>query len=83
MSERGTLRKRRKPSEFKLRERAIARSLEGTTGPVKYAGKDRRYSPNEAKESAGAITASIGRKKFGPKRFAEMSAEGRKRAARQ
>jgi len=29
-----------------------------------------------------ALAASIGRKKYGPKRFAEMAAAGRRRAAR-
>lgn len=31
------------------------------------------------KEAAGAIAASIGRKKFGNKRFQQLSAMGRKR----
>ena len=30
----------------------------------------------------GALAASIGRKKFGKKKFAKLSAQGRKRAAR-
>lgn len=80
MPERGTLRKRRKPSEFKLRQRAIARSLEGTTGPVKYAGKDRRYTANEAEKSAARITASAGFKSLGKAEMQRRAQAGRKRA---
>jgi hypothetical protein len=34
------------------------------------------------KKRAGAIAASIGRKKYGKKKMAKMSAKGRKRVAR-
>jgi len=34
-----------------------------------------------SEESAGAIEASLGRKKYGAKKMAQFSAEGRKRAA--
>lgn len=33
-----------------------------------------------SKKSADAITATIGRKKYGAKKFQEMAAEGRKKA---
>lgn len=51
-------------------------------------GSGKRFASLKAKLSGkgirnpGALAASIGRKKFGTKRFAKLSAAGRKRAAR-
>lgn len=66
-------------SAFKARQLSIARQLEGTTGPPKYAGKDRRYSKGEAQRSAQAITASIGYKSIGKKQMLRRAAAARRR----
>lgn len=70
----------RRGSSFAQIERGIARSLEGTKGPKKYAGDDNRFSENEAEKSAKAIAASIGRRKLGKKEMARRAAAGRRRA---
>jgi len=44
--------------------------------------EDALMAKGYSEESAGAITASAGRKKFGAKEFAKMAATGRKRAAK-
>lgn len=51
-------------------------------------GSGKRFASLKAKlarrpgvRNAGALTASIGRKNYGKKRMAQMSAAGRKRAA--
>lgn len=45
-------------------------------------GVDKIMSKGTSKKEAEAIMANAGRKKYGAKKMAEMSATGRKRAAR-
>lgn len=44
--------------------------------------KDALMAQGMSKDSADAVAAAAGRKKYGAKEFAKMSATGRKRAAK-
>lgn len=67
---------------FKDVQRGIKRSLVGTRGPKKYAGKDGIYTEAEADASAKAIAASMGRRKLGNREMARRAAAGRRRQLR-
>lgn len=49
-------------------------------GGGRFSKLKREIAAKGGARDAGAIAASIGRKKYGKKKFAKMSAKGRKRA---
>ena len=51
----------------------------GSGKRFKDVSKSIQKSSGKSKEAADAIAASIGRKKYGKKKFAALSAKGRKR----
>lgn len=53
---------RKRKAIFKGKVHSIAKRLQGKRGPVKYAGKDRRYSRAEALRSARRIAGARTRK---------------------
>ena len=53
----------------------------GSGKRFKDVSKSIQKSSGKSKEAADAIAASIGRKKYGKKKFAALSAKGRKRRA--
>ena len=53
----------------------------GSGKRFKDVSKSIQKSSGKSKEAADAIAASIGRKKYGKKKFAALSAKGRKRSA--
>ena len=53
----------------------------GSGKRLKDVSKSIQKSSGKSKEAADAIAASIGRKKYGKKKFAALSAKGRKRRA--
>ena len=64
---------------FEKIKNAIARKLRRTKVPKKYQRKyGTRYDKQEAEEAASAIAASIGRRKYGKRKFQEMAKKGRK-----
>lgn len=66
-------------SRFSKVKNAIARKLRRTKVPKKYQKKyGKTYNKKEAEEAAAAIAASIGRRKYGKKKFQEMARKGRK-----
>jgi len=65
---------------FEKLQVSIAKNCEGKKVPLKYQklyGKT--YDKDEAKEVAAKIAAAIGRRRYGSKRFAQMSARARVR----
>ena len=70
-----------------LKTRRAARKAQKVVQKTATLGSGKRFKAVERAAKAGgarnpgAVAAAVGRKKFGPKKFAKLSATGRRRAS--